>query len=162
VIVQLYTIRGGLPDHPIRPRLALGAGFEGQRLLSALTNGTLVFRECDFAAWYRKERETARWPSQREKKIRRRGRPSKQNGIWPAAITGLVDAGEWSAGQGIPQLRKLLSARFGEGLPSTDTLRRLVCRLHAESLDDRLRLNRNQRRAEKSQNSHDGSMQSFH
>lgn len=153
VIAQLCTIRGGLPDHPIRPRLFLGAGLESQRLQLALTNGTLVFRECNFATWYRKEREAARWPSQREKKTRRRGRPSKQNGIWPAAIIGLVHTGDWSAAEGIPELRKLLSERFGERPPSTDTLRRLVCRLHGESLDDRLRLARNHPRAEKSQNS---------
>lgn len=102
VIARLMVVRGGLPDHPIRPTLKIAGGNE--RLLSVLKTGILLVRENDFASWYKAERRGSRWPSQfSSKKRRSAGRPTKMTAdLRSAAADALREHGQVS----IAQLRR--------------------------------------------------------
>jgi len=79
VLEGLITWRGGLPDQALRPTIKTTVGDE--KLLALLTRGmgVLAVRERDFFEWYRCKRAKGRWPSQKSKRTRSGGRPSKQS-----------------------------------------------------------------------------------
>src|SRR6516165_6132455 len=80
VIDRLMVVRGGPPDHPIRPTLKIAGGDE--HLLHMLKIGTLVVCESEFAYWYKAERRRNRWPSQHSStKKRGAGRPTKRTAL---------------------------------------------------------------------------------
>jgi hypothetical protein len=137
ILRRLAKPRSGLPDHPFRPthKIVDGDGV----MLDALLKGVLVVREREFAAWYRSERAKGKWASQRSKKKRRIGRPSKQTDELRNAVMAMGQDGTWNRQQSVTELRGLLAASDRTNLPSADTLTRLVDQLHVETGDPGLR-----------------------
>jgi hypothetical protein len=136
VIVRLNTSRGRLTDRPIHPTLKLAGG--GPALLARLTAGYLVIRSQDLQAWLRAERRRGKWPSQDGKTGPRIGRPSKQNTGLRSAISAVVERQQWSAQHGIAKLHRLLVETDRPGVPSRDTIGRLVARMYRETGDPTL------------------------
>ena len=130
VVRQLLTTRASLPDHPIRPSVKTVAG--DMKLLRLLTIGVLLVRAAEFGRWYRSERAKGKWGSQRSLSTAGVGRPAKQSDLIRSAIIALVRDGAWSAKAGIVKLHRLLCAGR-DGVPSPDTLARLVDQLHQET-----------------------------
>jgi hypothetical protein len=147
VLERLITWRGGFPDQALRPTIKTTGGDE--KLLALLTRGmgVLAVREQEFRKWYRCERAKGRWPSQKSKRTRSGGRPSKQSEALNKAIGQLVREESWRAKDGIPKLRRLLVQAGGADMPSVDTLRRLVMNMFDETGDPALRRFRSARRA---------------
>jgi hypothetical protein len=129
VIGRLITVRGGLPDRPVRPTMKV-AGGDGQ-LLGMLQTGTLVVCGKEFASWYRKERRKGQWPSQRSKKEKRgSGRPTKMTTALRREVADVLrERGHAS----VAELRRILAASGRRDVPSVDTLERLVDQLHRET-----------------------------
>jgi hypothetical protein len=128
VLKNLMTIRGILPDRAIRPSKKASGG--DLKLLSLLTAGLLVVDARDFDIWYRSERRRHKWPSQQSTTKVIRGRPTKQTEAIKNAVLGLVNAGNWCRDDGISKLHRLLASSRRSGVPSPDTLARLVVQLH--------------------------------
>jgi hypothetical protein len=139
VLKRLIPCRGGLPNQVLRPTIKTTGGDE--RLLALLNRGAplLAFREQEFHEWYRFERAKGRWPSQKSKRKPSGGRPSKQSEALKNAIGRLVREKSWRAKDGIPKLRRLLVEAGYVGIPSIDTLRRLVMSMFVETGDPALR-----------------------
>ena len=132
VLSGLRATRGGiLPDHPIRPSIRTAEGDE--KLLASLISGLLVIRVSDFDVWYRFERAKGKWPSQLTKVRIGRGRPTKQTEQLRIAVTTLVRDAKWSSELGVAKLRRLLIDAGKTEAPSTETLGRVVDRLHHET-----------------------------
>lgn len=136
--------RGGLPDHPTL--------FQGRRdrsvepLLDRLRGGLLLVQEKEFAAWYRKQRQRGRWPSQRQRKPTGRGRPRKRSQALDNQILRMVRDDRWDAGQPISKLCSLLKQLHAEDeLPSAETISRFVDALFHETGNEKLRRARRSR-----------------
>jgi hypothetical protein len=137
VLKRLMIVRGGLPDHPIRPSIRTTGGDES--LLALLITGLLVVRTNDFEAWYRSEQAKGRWASQRSRKKSPEGRPTKQTDALRNAVLGLVRDLKWDGKAGISALHRLLIADGRSDVPSPDTLARLVDQMHTETGEAGLR-----------------------
>ena len=97
VLRILPKTRGGLPDHAIRvPLSLLRQGLVDEETFAALSSGALVLMEAEFASWYRQETRKGKWPSQRDRKHRGVGRPSKQTSALRNKILAIVNANAWS------------------------------------------------------------------
>ena len=131
VLAQLMVPRGVLPDHAIRPTLKTVA--DDQELFVLLNLGLLVVHESEFKVWYREERARGKWPSQRLKSMRGRGRPTKQTEGLRNAIVAHVHDGSWSGKDKLTKLHRMLLGSGRSDIPSADTLGRLVDCLHAET-----------------------------
>jgi hypothetical protein len=130
VIARLMTVRGGLPDHPIRPTMKATGGDE--HLLRVLQTGTLLVRQNEFASWYKAERRRNRWPSQHGKKKRGAGRPTKMTAALRSAVTdALRERGQVS----VAELHRTLIASGRSDIPSIDTLERFLNQLYRETGD---------------------------
>jgi hypothetical protein len=105
------------------------------KLFQLLTVGVLLVRTTEFEAWYQSERNKGKWPSQRLKSKLKigRGRPTKQTEAARNSVIGLVRDGKWCGKMGVTELRRLLIDSGRDGIPSTDTLRRMVDQLHRET-----------------------------
>jgi hypothetical protein len=147
VLKRLITSRGGFPDQVFRPTIRTTGGDE--KLLGLLTRGmgVLAVREQEFRKWYRRERAKGRWPSQKSKRTRSGGRPSKQSEALKQEIARLVSAGSWRANDRIPKLCRLLVEAGCTDMPSVYTLRRLVRNMFVEMGDPALRRLRDERSA---------------
>ena len=115
--------RGGLPDPAYRPTIKTTGGDEG--LLALLTTGLLVVRTKDFEGWYRSERAKGKWASQRSRKKKPEGRPTKQTEALKNAIFALVRDLKWNGKAGIAALHSLLVISGRSDIPSPDTLAQL-------------------------------------
>jgi hypothetical protein len=146
VLNGLMTSRGGLPDHAYRPSIKTAGGDEG--LLALLTTGLLVVRTMEFEVWYRSERAKGRWASQRARKKKPEGRPSKQTEALRNAIFGLVRDLKWNGKAGITALHNLVVISGRSDIPSPDTLARLVDRMHQETGEAELRRTARARRTQ--------------
>jgi hypothetical protein len=136
LVRQLSTnARGILADHAIRPTLKTAE--HDPKLFRLLSVGLLLIRESDFNDWYRSERGTGKWPSQRSRSKHGNGRPTKQTEAIGNKVLALVDSGAWSAKQSIAKLHRLLKGDHPD-VPSPDTLARLVDQLHDETGDSTL------------------------
>jgi hypothetical protein len=124
---RLITVRGGLPDHPIRPSLKTVHG--DTRLLKLLSSGLLLLRRHDFEAWYKSERRKGRWPSQRLRKGPAEGRPSRMTSALRKAVAEALR----ERARGVAELRRDLIAFGRNDVPSVDTLERLIDQLHRET-----------------------------
>jgi len=131
VLRRLMTTRGGLSDHAIRPSLRTILGDEKMYVL--LKTGLLVVRMREFEVWYRSERNKGKWASQRRRTKKPEGRPTKQTGALRNAVLRLVRDLEWNGEAGIAALHRLLVASGRSGIPSPDTLARLVDQMHRET-----------------------------
>jgi hypothetical protein len=128
VLKRLITVRSSLPDHAIRPsKKTTGGDIE---LFWLLITGVLVVDAHDFDIWYRSERRKHKWSSQQSTTKTIRGRPTRQTEAIKNAVLGLVNAGNWCRDDGIPKLHRLLTSSGRSGVPSSDTLARLVVALH--------------------------------
>jgi hypothetical protein len=133
---QLLTnSRGILTDHVIRPMLKTVE--HNLTLFHLLTEGLLVVRASDFDVWYRSERGKGKWSSQRSRSRRGNGRPTKQTEGDRNAVFALVRSGSWSGKESIAKLHRILK-RERPGVPSPDTLARMVDELHRETGDSGL------------------------
>jgi hypothetical protein len=131
VIARLMIVRGGLPDHPIRPTLKIAGGNE--RLLRVLQTGMLLVRESEFASWYKAERRRNRWPSQHSsRKKRGAGRPTKTTAALRSAVADALREGGHIS---VAEPRRILIASGRSDVASVDTLERLVDQLHRETGD---------------------------
>lgn len=132
VLKSLRPLRGGLPhgidqlNHSlIRQRVLC------QSLFARLLASKLCVSASEFADWYSRERERGLWPSQRERKRPRRGRPRSYESI-KDPIQAHANAGSWNTEMGIPALQKMLVAE-GRSVPSHDTLTRIIDELFDET-----------------------------
>ncbi|HWX71795.1 MAG TPA: hypothetical protein VNY79_04800 [Xanthobacteraceae bacterium] len=133
VLARLIAPRGGLPDHAVRPSLKIAGG--DTKLLALLARGILLVSKKDFDNWYRSQRSKRRWASQRLTKRRRGGRPSVQTEALRSAIFSILLGNKLS----IAELRRRLVGAGQIGVPSSDTLERLVDQLHRETGEKNLR-----------------------
>jgi hypothetical protein len=139
LLKRIVPIQEGLPDHPTHIRRKPAAdGPDVVALLLLLRHGELVVRQSDFSDWYKRQRAKGSWSSQHNKKVSRRGRPTKDSESLRNAILGLVRDGAWRAVDGMPKLRRLLMEKGYES-PSSDTLARGVDRLHRLTGEPELR-----------------------
>jgi hypothetical protein len=127
VVGRLISVRGGLPEHPIRPSLKT-AGGDGA-LLKVLNSGFLLLRQDDFVTWYKLERDKGCWPSQRLRNRPTVGRPSKITNSLRNAVADALRQRKHS----IAELRRDLIASGHTEIPSADTLERLVDQLYRET-----------------------------
>ena len=112
--------------------------------------GSLVVAESEFCQWKEAEYNKGRWPSQRSRSKHGEGRPTKQTESLRNAVLARVNDGSWRSPQSINSLRRLLIDSGRDGVPSADTLARLVDNLHEETGDpDLRRVKRARRRATK-------------
>lgn len=130
VLKRLIRARGSIPDHPIRPSTKTTNGDE--KLLALLIRGILVIRESDFNAWYRSERTSGKWASQRFKS-KKVGRPRKQTELLRNAVLGQVRDDAWSGKASITKLHRLLISSGRTDVPTPSTLARLVDQLFRET-----------------------------
>jgi hypothetical protein len=140
VLERLITPRGGLPDYAVRPSLKIAGG--DTKLLALLTRGILLVPKKEFDNWYRSQRSKRRWASQRLTKRRRGGRPSLQTEALRSAIFSILLENKLS----VAELRRRLVAAGQIGVPSSDTLERLVDQLYRETGEKNLRRIRRLRR----------------
>ena len=127
VVGRLIPVRGGLPEHAIRPNLKTTGG--DPRLLKVLSSGVLLVRQDDFGAWYKSERRKGRWSSQRLRKEAPEGRPSRVNNVLRDAVANALRERKRSPAE----LRRDLIASGSPDVPSVDTLERLIDRLYRET-----------------------------
>jgi hypothetical protein len=152
ILERLITSRGGLPDHCVRMSVQKANG--DVELARLLTNGLLVVRKFDFDKWYRSERAKGKWPSQKSRLKKPRGRPRKQSAELHNAILRQMRDGAWRATDGIPALRRILVQTGLVEVPSVNTLRSMVSEMLAETGDAELRVTpKKSRRPAKSKNS---------
>jgi len=127
IVGRLMIVRGGLPEHPIRPTIKIAGG--DARLFKLLTSGILLVSRNDFVSWYETQRRKGRWPSQRSKKALGHGRPSKITASLREAVGNALQQRKVS----VAELRRCLIASGRTDVPSIDTLERLVDQLHRET-----------------------------
>jgi hypothetical protein len=156
VLDRLITSRGGLSDHPVPlPPLSVIKASRGDERLYVLMKTGILVNECrEFKAWCRLESRKGKWPSQRWPPQRTRlkrpkGRPPKQTWALRDAVLERVGEGKWNGQMGIPSLRRLLAS---EGEISEDTLGRLIKDLIKETGDSRLRVAKRRKRRRLPQN----------
>lgn len=137
VLDRLLRVRGGLPDHAIRPPVNLRYTSVRSELFVALSNSAMFLPQGEFKAWYERKKSRRRWPSQRESKKPRTGRPSKQNDQLLTSIRARVAEQKWSAPDGIAKLVRLLATH---GAPNRNLVRRAVQRLYEETGNSRYRI----------------------
>jgi hypothetical protein len=119
VLRRLIIWRDTLPDRAIRPTIKTTGG--DLNLFVLLSIGMLVVQEREFKRWYRSERSKGKWPSQRSRSKRGRGRPTKQTEPLKKRVLALVRDQAWSAKDGIAKLRRLLNdGSCSEAVPTTD------------------------------------------
>jgi hypothetical protein len=155
LLERLITGRGLLTNRPIRLPLAIvRAAGVGEEYFWLFNSGVLVVDAAEFNHWYRSQRTKGKWPSQRQKRKKGRGAPTKQSEGLRSRIRFLVQAGKWRAdkrpeggGTGIEALRRLLLAEPDFNVPSTDTLGRLLKNMHTETGDPALRRKHRTRRS---------------
>ena len=133
VLKRLIAVRGGLPDHPIRPSLRIAGG--DTNLLVLLNRGILLVSKKEFDDWYRSRRSKRRWASQRSTKRRSAGRPSLQTEALRNAVRTIMRDTKLS----ITELRRRLVAAGQTDVPSSDTLERLVDQMYRETGEENLR-----------------------
>ena len=137
-LARLLKVRGALPDHAIRPPAALlRDNFVPAELFAALSSSALFLQAAEFEAWYHQQKRRRRWPSQRESKKPRTGRPPKQTDQLFTSIRARVAEEKWSAPDGIAKLVRLLATH---GAPNRNLVRRAVQRLYEETGDNRYRI----------------------
>jgi hypothetical protein len=128
---RLIRVRGKLPDHP---RASMRVVEKNEKLYRALNTGILIIRKRDFDAWYRRERQKGRWPSQRGK-LEKEGRPSRQTERLRKAVVAIMQDGKMT----IAELRRRLIGSGRSDVPSADTLARLVDELYRETGEAKFR-----------------------
>jgi hypothetical protein len=133
VLKRLIAPRGGIPDHAVRPSLKAAGG--NNQLLALLVKGILLVSKKEFDNWYRSQRSKRRWASQRLTKRRSGGRPSVQTEALRSAIFSILLENKLS----IAELRRRLLGAGQMGVPSSDTLERLVDQLYRETGEKNLR-----------------------
>jgi hypothetical protein len=132
VVSRMIPIRGSLPDHPLRLSLKIACG--DHKILEKLQVGLLLVRTEEFDKWYRAERAKGKWPSQRSRKKRRVGRPSKQSEALRSKVINLMRV--WKTSIAELGQRLVSEGRMDmDDVPSLDTLTRMVDRLHRETGD---------------------------
>jgi hypothetical protein len=137
-LARLLKVRGALPDHAIRPPVALlRHNFVTPELFAALSSSALFLQATEFEAWYQQQKSRRRWHSQRESIKPRTGRPTKQTDELLTSIRARVTENAWSAPDGIAKLAKLLTSI---GPPLRNTLKRAVDQLYEETGDARYRI----------------------
>jgi hypothetical protein len=108
-------------------------------LFRALSSGQLVVKRSAFENWYGRERDRGKWPSQRGRKQRRAGRPSKR-AVLHSAIIALIFADRWDGTKDtITELTAMLCENGHPSPVSHDTVARAVDELYREDGDERLR-----------------------
>jgi hypothetical protein len=127
VVGRLMTIRGGLPDRSIRPTIKAAGG--DAHVLQQLRGELLLVCQKDLVVWYRSERKKRRWPSQRLRKKRGVGRPSKITASVRTAVMESMASRKLS----IAALHRDLIASGRTDVPSVDTLERLIDQLYSET-----------------------------
>lgn len=135
-LVRLLRIRGGLPDHAVRPSINLVRDqLLTVELFNALSTSALFVRRNEFYTWYDNQKKKRRWSSQRMSNKARVGRPSKQNELL-APIRARVEEGSWSGREPVAKLVKLL------GLDDTQryTVKRTVDQIFRDNGDFRYRI----------------------
>jgi hypothetical protein len=138
VLQLMPKIRGGLPDHPVRHPLSFLRNHPvAPHVFAGLSVSALHLQRTEFDAWYERQKQLLRWPSQRMSSKPRVGRPSKQTERLLNLIQALVAEEKWSASDGIAKLVKLLASK---GAPLRNTLRRVVDQLYIERGDPRYRI----------------------
>jgi hypothetical protein len=138
VLNRLLKVRGGLPDRAIIPPVNLLRDISvHSELFVALSNSAMFLPQGEFKAWYERHKSRRRWPSQRESKKPRTGRPSKQNDQLLTSIRARVAEKAWSAPDGIAKLVGLLATH---GAPNRNLVRRAVQRLSEETGDSQCRI----------------------
>jgi hypothetical protein len=131
VLNRLLRVRGGLPDHAIRPPVnLLRVTSIDSEVFVALSSSAMFLQASEFQAWYERQKGRRRWPSQRESKKPPTGRPSKQDDQLLTSIRARVAEEKWSASDGIAKLVRLLATH---GAPNRNLVRRAVQRLHVET-----------------------------
>jgi hypothetical protein len=140
------SVKGRMPgDFAIRPgRKAAGS----DRMFVLASYGRLIVRDCDFRRWLALEKRKRRWPSQRKTPARTKrgvGRPRRQESRLKNRIQRVVSEGAWNGQRPLTELRRMLS-REGEGMPSVDTIGRLVDESFAETGKPGLRRHHRRRR----------------
>jgi hypothetical protein len=140
VLSRLIPARESLPDRAIRPSLRIAGG--DTKLFRLLQFGVLLVRAKEFSDWYRSERAKGRWPSQRSRRKRTEGRPSKQTESLRNAIKSDMREEKTS----IAAARRRLVAMGRSDLPSEDTLARLVDQFYMETGEPEFRRTKRSRR----------------
>jgi hypothetical protein len=133
---RLITWRSLLPDRAIHPTIKTACG--DLNLYVLLSIGMLIVQEREFKRWYRSEKSRGKWPSQRSRSNRSRGRPTKQTDLLKKQVLALVRDQAWSARDGIAKLRQILIDGGHLELPSSDTLERFIRQLYTETGNPRL------------------------
>jgi hypothetical protein len=134
---RLIRVRGGLPDHAIRPPVALlQDGLVASDLFAAFFHSALYLKRNEFDAWYSKQKSRLRWPSQRASRKPRIGRPSKTDDLRTSVIAR-VEEGSWSATQPVAELERLLASK---GAPKRNTLKRIIDQIFIETGDPHYRI----------------------
>jgi len=100
-----------------------------------LVRGILLVLKKEFDDWYRSQRTKRRWASQRLTKKRSGGRPSLQTEALRGAVLSIMRESKLS----MAELRRRLVAAGHAGVPSSDTLERLVDQLHRQTGEENLR-----------------------
>lgn len=138
VLSRLLKVRGGLPDHAIRPPVSLFRDTSvSPELFAALSSSAMYIHRSQFEIWYEKQKSRHKWPSQRASTQPRTGRPSKQTDELLTSIRARVVQKKWSAPDGIAKLVRLLASY---GAPNRNLVRRAVQRLYEETGDNRYRV----------------------
>jgi hypothetical protein len=138
VLTRLLKVRGGLPDHAIRPPVSLFRDTcVTPELFAALSSSALYMHRSEFKAWYEKQKSRHRWPSQRASTQPRTGRPPKQTDELLTSIRARVAENTWSAPDGIAKLVRLLATH---GAPNRNLVRRAVQRLYEETGENQYRI----------------------
>lgn len=138
VLGRLIRVSDGLPDHAIRPPVALlRDGLVTSELFAALCNSAMYLKQSEFNAWYIKQKSRGRWPSQRKSKRPRIGRPSKQTDELRTSVIARVEEGSWSATRPVAELERLLASK---GAPKRNTLKRVIDQIFRETGDHRYRI----------------------
>jgi hypothetical protein len=138
VLARLIKVRSTFPDHP---RVSMKAVERNGELYRALNTGVLVVRKSEFNGWYRRERRKGRWHSQHNR-LNKEGRPSQRTEALRNAVAAIV-ADEPIT---IAELRRRLVTSGRTGVPSEDTLARVVDELYRETGDAKFRRPKRARR----------------
>jgi hypothetical protein len=139
ILKSLPRSRGGLPDRAVRvPTALLSTGAIDRELFRALSAGRLLLRQSEFENWYARERQRGKWPSQRGRKQRRVGRPSKHTALH-TSIIALVNSGRWDGNNNTVAELTAMLLENGRAPVSHDTVARAVDHLFQERGDERLR-----------------------
>ena len=134
----IIPVRGGLPDHPVHVRRAPPGSTINRSVLRRVKIGRLLVMRAEFDGWYRREKLKRKWPSQKESKLPRPGRP-RANELWTGRVEKFAYDNDWTARQPIVVLKSMLAGHYDSEPPSDDTLARLVDRIFQETGDSRFR-----------------------